>query len=694
MKKIFLLALTVISIFACSPYDHSEILNQLKDHENRINALEQLCRELNSNVQAIQTALTAIEQGDHVTEVMKIMENGVEVGYSITFAKSGTISIYHGADGAAGSTPQIGIKKASDGGYYWTTGDDWLTDDHGNKIPATVTDPDATYITPQFRIADGVWHISYDNGNSWRQIDAFNNEPLLQSVYSDNDYLYLILNDGTEFKIRTKQPLSPTSRFGVRWNLNDPNNLGERIFDAIGLSAEIGIGPINGHSDFDNIYPWSQIRRCNIQTNSNGAAVITYEGQPGFALDGSNGDVFVRIPKFCYERYVDENDYEYRIISQVGSSPHPAFVEDGRVLDEIFISAFEGCVMGSKMRSYADSKPSMNMTLEQFLASAQANGINYSLYDSRCVDLLFTLMAVEYGCRNSNRVIGYGLANYFQPIYNTKTGFVSISSAESTNTIRTNYFSGGLRYIHAGEQICVCANQNQRDILTHATLLSIDIPEDKSYIDFTFDGPAINIDTDCFLGSAPQKTNLCESCSAPLTWHTGRSNITYSNDTRKAETINPCRYRWIENPVGNAWHMLPDVTFNSLQMYVCKDMRHYSSHSHVYPYEPIGDVIVGNNNDNGHKDDLSGYNYWITRLGQFDFAKGISFGVEYDKSLVSTQAFGAYHYLNSGTVSIVNGGGFDHLWRCNILTNRAWNTKTGKWYLYGARLMYKNIGDR
>ena len=41
------------------------------------------------------------------------MEDEVEVGYSITFAKSGTITIYHGAagtDGADGSAPKIGIR--------------------------------------------------------------------------------------------------------------------------------------------------------------------------------------------------------------------------------------------------------------------------------------------------------------------------------------------------------------------------------------------------------------------------------------------------------------------------------------------------------------------------------------------------------------------------------------------------------
>ena len=98
--------------------NHEEIWNELRDHEQRIEHLEKQCRELNSNVEAIQAILTAIQQNDYVTEVMKIMEDGIEVGYSITFAKGGTVTIYHGTDGTDGSAPKVSIRKAQDGEYY------------------------------------------------------------------------------------------------------------------------------------------------------------------------------------------------------------------------------------------------------------------------------------------------------------------------------------------------------------------------------------------------------------------------------------------------------------------------------------------------------------------------------------------------------------------------------------------------
>lgn len=200
MKRIYNIFCAVL-LLATSACQHEEIWDKLNEHEQRIELLERQCREMNSNIQALQTILTAIEQGDYVTEVMKIMEGGIEVGYSLTFAKGGTVTIYHGIDGTNGSTPQIGIKKSSDGGYYWTSDDEWMTDDQGNMIPATVVDPNASYITPQFRIADEVWYVSYDNGNSWREIKINETAPLFQKVSHDSAYVYFTLADGTEITV-------------------------------------------------------------------------------------------------------------------------------------------------------------------------------------------------------------------------------------------------------------------------------------------------------------------------------------------------------------------------------------------------------------------------------------------------------------------------------------------------------------
>ena len=210
MKRIAsLFAFVVLFSVACTPFNHTAILEQLRDHEQRIQKLETLCTQLNSNVEAIQTILTALEQNDYITDITKITEAGIEIGYSITFAKGGTVNIYHGSNGSDASSPKIGIRKASDGEYYWTSNDEWLTDDQGEKIPASVpNDPDGKYTTPLFRVAENIWYISYDNGNSWKEIEVpgGNNTgdgSFFLDVTADSENLYLTLADGTKLTIPT-----------------------------------------------------------------------------------------------------------------------------------------------------------------------------------------------------------------------------------------------------------------------------------------------------------------------------------------------------------------------------------------------------------------------------------------------------------------------------------------------------------
>ncbi|MBR0322417.1 MAG: hypothetical protein IIX08_08525 [Bacteroidales bacterium] len=270
MKKyipLFLFALAVA--LSCTRFDDSAIWEELLNHKERIERLEAECNRLNTNITSLQAILEALQANDYVTDIVKIMEDGVEVGYSITFVKGGTITIYHGTNGDA---PKVGIQKASDGQYYWTSDGEWLIDDAGEKIPAAVPSEDGKYITPQFRIADGVWYISYDGGSTWRQMLEPEEEeelPLFKAVTYDKQYVYLTLGDGNVIKIpidtssytdvpqinnsyiRPKAKDEPIKIlcFGSSWFLNTWWYL-NKITGNLGINAEIH-GYYVGSSCFD-----------------------------------------------------------------------------------------------------------------------------------------------------------------------------------------------------------------------------------------------------------------------------------------------------------------------------------------------------------------------------------------------------------------------------------------------------------
>ena len=99
-KIIALLAIILVSFTSC--YDHSDIIGRLNDHELRIQKLETLCAQMNTNISSLQTIVEALNKKDYVVSTAPIMEGRIEIGYTITFTSGKSITIYHGTDGENG----------------------------------------------------------------------------------------------------------------------------------------------------------------------------------------------------------------------------------------------------------------------------------------------------------------------------------------------------------------------------------------------------------------------------------------------------------------------------------------------------------------------------------------------------------------------------------------------------------------
>lgn len=131
--------LGLLSLVSCTEYDEVAMWNKNEDMGSRLAALKELCSQLNTNIVSLQQIVEALQGNDYVTGVVPVVENGETVGYTISFSKSGPVTIYHGKkgeNGQNGTTPVIGVEQDTDGLYYWTLDGEWLTDDEGSKILA------------------------------------------------------------------------------------------------------------------------------------------------------------------------------------------------------------------------------------------------------------------------------------------------------------------------------------------------------------------------------------------------------------------------------------------------------------------------------------------------------------------------------------------------------------------------------
>ena len=239
MKKLLAFAalFAVVALTSCK-YDDDDLWNSVHGLENRVAKLEELCKQMNTNISSLQTIVTALQNNVYVTGTTPLMKDGKEIGYTITFSKGNPITIYHGKDGQDGEdgiTPTISVKKDTDGVYYWTLNGEFIVVD-GGKIQAEGKDGTngTNGTTPQFKIENDYWFISYDNGTNWTQLgkatgedgkdgeDGVGGDSMFSGVdyKTSTDYVIFTLADGTQIKLPTWSAFEALQRLCNETNTN------------------------------------------------------------------------------------------------------------------------------------------------------------------------------------------------------------------------------------------------------------------------------------------------------------------------------------------------------------------------------------------------------------------------------------------------------------------------------------------
>lgn len=235
MKKFKLLLLTVVSIIFCAC--HEDIWNAIDNLDARMTKLEALCKQMNTNIESLDAIVDVLLSHDFVTNLVEIKQDGNVIGFAITFGTHEPITIYYDKDEEVPTVPIVGIAKDSDGVYYWTLNGEWLKDDNGNKLPVSgYNGQNGTNgtdgITPQLKIEDGYWYVSYDNGSTWTQLEKATGDKgdqgdkgdkgdsMFQSITQDENYVYFTLADGTVITLPKDSQANSQFLFTITFNSN------------------------------------------------------------------------------------------------------------------------------------------------------------------------------------------------------------------------------------------------------------------------------------------------------------------------------------------------------------------------------------------------------------------------------------------------------------------------------------------
>ncbi len=425
-----------------------------------------------------------------------------------------------------------------------------------------------------------------------------------------------------------------------------------RIADAEGLTANATKNGTEVANDFDNLYPWSHIRKCNVDAAT--GQVLAYYGETGFQADGSNGEVMVKIPEFWWkrERLPDEfgNVYEYIYIADYARAGY-------KKSEEFFVGAYiistettEGDTIIAHSRSGAI--PKYNTTKANFRNYAKALGEGWQLMDYHYF-LLQMLYLVEYAHYNSQSMLGNGIVGF-----NTAKALIA---ENNVNRIIVSSVGTGL---WVGKTICIGAT----DAWNSSVAADREITSIEDYNDgqvtgkaIHFNGDPVNIAVNNVIWGSAQKTGENDSLG-----NASGCLINYS--------YHSVNYRGIENIFGHMWQHIDGLNIKDYIAYICKDPASYENDKFDAPYEKIGYV-------NAETTDS-----YIKKLGLGEKHPEVALPTEIGASS-STGACDNYWCAEGNRIACV-GGSFSDSWgKAGFFAWGCSNTSSSTYWYYGARLL-------
>lgn len=211
MKRILLFLLMAAFVTSCNN-DSSQVDQEDEGAGSREAKRKELCAQMNTTISSLQTIISALQQEDPVISLEPVDQEEKTIGYKIGFAENGAVTIYTVQDETGGTAPIVGVKKHTDGIYYWTLNGEFV-ECEGVMLPAQKEDeekvPASTEaVVPQLKVEKDTWYISYDQGAGWLELEpAGDSQPdsMFRKIDQDLYEVHLTLSNGEIITLARKQ---------------------------------------------------------------------------------------------------------------------------------------------------------------------------------------------------------------------------------------------------------------------------------------------------------------------------------------------------------------------------------------------------------------------------------------------------------------------------------------------------------
>lgn len=309
MKKFLLMLLPLAALVTGCRYDDSEVWEELNNHEARILALE---KAVNTDLASVKGIIDQMQADGYVSAV-----TATASGLVLTFNDGKTYTVTNGTDG---ETPNIGVKKDTDGNYYWTLNGEWMTDGNGNKI-RTTGDNGQDGITPQVKIENKKWYVSIDGGATWTEAGDATvvGDSLFKSVKLDDEGKNVIFTfqDNTTITI----PVVPIVK---KLQLQFDETMIQSIMSGATATVDYTIsGPDDETVEFDTFENNGYKVVVTPTNETTGTIAVTapdpaVKGKVLFILTGSKGSSFVKTVTINANPSLKPEKTEYSVDAKAG----------------------------------------------------------------------------------------------------------------------------------------------------------------------------------------------------------------------------------------------------------------------------------------------------------------------------------------------------------------------------------------
>ncbi len=252
--------------------------------------------------------------------------------------------------------------------------------------------------------------------------------------------------------------------YGIKRAIETESSAWERTDDAEGLVANAQVGTTSVQNDFDHIYPWSDIKSYNYNTDTK--TITAWYGDENFKFDGSNGEVLTYIPEFYYRRYQDgENEY-----ISISKEYQEGYTKSGA----FSVGRYTMSGDTTKVHSRSGYKPFTNKMISDYRTYARNLGEEFSQLDYHYF-ILQLLYLVEYADYNSQAKLGAGYTNASHTAPTTSGGcdILGMHSGSADGTDNSSVIYRGIEDIFGNmwqfvdginikdNQAYICYNKNQ-----------------------------------------------------------------------------------------------------------------------------------------------------------------------------------------------------------------------------------------